>query len=102
MNMQQMVQTMQKVQREYEKARLILDEKVFEFTANGVLKLTMRGNMEIVDIEILDEEILNKDDKDMLVDMFKLAYDNCREQIQKADDELTAKFQNPSPFGKMF
>lgn len=102
MNMQQMIQAMNKVQRQYEKERAVLEEKEYSYTANGVVKLTLKGNMELVSLEILDDDIVNKDDKDMLIDMITLAYNNIREQILKEDDELTAKYQNQTNIGRMF
>lgn len=102
MNMQQMIQAMNKVQRQYEKERAVLEEKEYSYTANGVVKLTLKGNMELVSLEILDDDIVNKDDKDMLIDMITLAYNNIREQILKEDDELTTKYQNQANIGRMF
>lgn len=102
MNMQQMIQAMNKVQRQYEKERAVLEEKEYSYTANGVVKLTLKGNMELVSLEILDDDIVNKDDKDMLIDMITLAYNNIREQILKEDDELTTKYQNQTNIGRMF
>ncbi len=102
MNMQQMIQAMNKVQRQYEKERAVLEEKEYSYTANGVVKLTLKGNMKLVSLEILDDDIVNKDDKDMLIDMITLAYNNIREQILKEDDELTTKYQNQANIGRMF
>ncbi len=102
MNMQQMIQAMQKTQRMYEKERKLIEEKEFTYTANNIVKLTMKGNLEIVSLEILDDDILNKDDKDMLIDMIKIAFDNVKNQINDAENELFEKYQNQSTLGKMF
>ncbi|MBP5694796.1 MAG: YbaB/EbfC family nucleoid-associated protein [Bacilli bacterium] len=92
MNMQQMVQAMQKMQRQYEKEHKMLEETDFEYTANGAVKIVLKGNLEMVSLEFLDEELL-KDDPEMVSDMIKLAYQGARSQIQAAEDALEAKFQ---------
>ncbi len=91
---QQMVQAMQKMQREFEKAQAKLDETEFDYTANGAVKVTLKGNMELVNIEFLDKDILNKDDEDMLKDMITLAYNGAKEKIDKANEELSSKFKS--------
>ena len=63
---QQMIQQMQKTQREFERKQKLLDEKEFEYTANGAVKITLKGNMDFVSIEFLDKDLLNADDEDML------------------------------------
>jgi len=101
MNMQQMVQAMQKMQRQYEKEHKILEETEFEYTANGAVKIVLKGNLEMVSLEFLDPELL-KDDAEMVADMIKLAYDGARDQINDAEDALAQKFQQNSKGGMMF
>ncbi len=101
MNMQQMVQAMQKMQRQYEKEHKILEETEFEYTANGAVKIVLKGNLEMVSLEFLDPELL-KDDSEMVADMIKLAYEGARDQINDAEDALAKKFQQNSKGGMMF
>ena len=101
MNMQQMVQAMQKMQRQYEKEHKILEETEFEYTANGAVKIVLKGNLEMVSLEFLDPELL-KDDSEMVADMIKLAYESARDQINDAEDALAKKFQQNSKGGMMF
>ena len=101
MNMQQMVQAMQKMQRQYEKEHKILEETEFEYTANGAVKIILKGNLEMVSLEFLDPELL-KDDSEMVADMIKLAYEGARDQINDAEDALAKKFQQNSKGGMMF
>jgi len=91
---QQMVQAMQKMQREYDKASKKIDESTFTYTANGVIKISMKGTLDIESIEILDDSIIDKDDIEMLTETFKLAFNGCKEQIVKARDELDAQFKS--------
>lgn len=97
MNMQQMVQAMQKLQRQYEKEHKLLEEKEFTYTANGAVKVTLKGNLEMADVEILDDELLSE--KDDLIEMIKLAYNGCKDQINDAEEELAAKFQQSNRMG---
>ena len=97
MNMQQMVQAMQKLQRQYEKEHKLLEEKEFSYTANGAIKITLKGNLEMTDVEILDEDLLKE--KDDLIEMIKIAYNGCKDQISEAEDELANKFQQANRKG---
>ena len=97
MNMQQMVQAMQKLQRQYEKEHKILEEKEFSYTANAAIKVTLKGNLEMVDVEILDEELLKE--KEDLIEMIKLAYNGCKDQINDAEEQLAGKFQQANRKG---
>ena len=101
MNMQQMVQAMQKMQRQYEKEHKVLEETEFEYTANGAVKIILKGNLEMVSLEFIDQELL-KDDPEMVSDMIKLAYNGARDQINDAEDALAAKFQQNNKGGMMF
>ncbi len=97
MNMQQMVQAMQKLQRQYEKEHKLLEEKEFTNTANGAVTVTMKGNLDMVSIEILDDDLLKE--KEDLVEMIKLAYNGCKEQINDAEEALADKFQQANRKG---
>ncbi|HBP44216.1 MAG TPA: hypothetical protein DEA28_03495 [Firmicutes bacterium] len=99
MNMQQMVQSMQKLQRQYEKEHKLLEEKEFTYTANSAIKLTLKGDMTFVSLEFLDKDILDKENADIISDMIKLAYDHIKEEINKAEEEIASKFKVPGGFG---
>ncbi len=102
MNMQQMVQTMQRMQREYEKAHKTLEEKEFSYTANNAIKVTMKGDMTLISIEFIDDEILEKDNAEMISDMLVLAYNNIKDQINNEEDAIAAKFKGAIPGGMGF
>jgi len=93
MNMQQMIQAVQKMQREYSKEHAKLEETSFEYTANGLVKCVLKGNFTLEKLEILDPEALTSDNKEMLEEMIALAYNNCKDQIMAKEDELSAKYQ---------
>ena len=97
MNMQQMVQAMQKLQRQYEKEHKLLEEKEFTNTANGAVTVTMKGNLDMVSIEILDDDLLKE--KEDLVEMINFAYTGGKEQINDAEESLADKFQQANRKG---
>ena len=99
MNMQQMVQSMQKMQRQYEKAHKELEEREFTYTQNGVVKVTLKGDMSLVGVEFLDADVLEADNKEMIEEMISIAYENVRQQIYDEEEKLADKFKVGAGFG---
>ena len=92
MNMQQMIQAAQKAQRMYSKEHEVLEQTDFEGVANGALKVVLKGNCTLVNIEIIDKDLLQ--DEESLVELIKLAYQKCIDQISDAEDKLQKKYQS--------
>ena len=90
MNMQQLLAQAQKAQRELNKAQQALQEKEFEASANGGVKIKMNGKREILDLQI-DPDLLDPSSKDMLQDMIKVALNNVLSQIEKESDAINEK-----------
>lgn len=101
MNMQQMIQAMNKAQRQYEKEKKILDEKDFVYTANGAVEVTLKGDYSLKEIKFVDADIL-KEDKEMVEDMIKLAFEGAKQLVDKASDELAEKLQKSTAGGLPF
>ena len=101
MNMQQMVQAMQKTQREFNKEYAKLEAKEFKANANGVVEVVVMGDLSLKAVNILDDSILSKENKEELSDMICLAYKKCQEEIQKESDEISNKFKQGAG-GMMF
>lgn len=101
MNMQQMVQAMNKMQRQYEKERKVLDEKEFKYVANGAVEVVLKGDNTLSSITFVDPEIL-KEDPEMVQDMIKLAFDGAKDLLDKAEEELANKFQKNAMGGLPF
>lgn len=101
MNMQQMVQAMQKAQREFNKEYAKLEAKEFKENANGVVEVTVMGDLTLKEVNILDDSLLSKENKEELSEMICLAYKKCQEKIQKESDEISAKFKQGAG-GMMF
>ena len=100
MNIQQMIQAMNKMQRQYQKDLDALADREFEYTANGAVKVTLKGSMEMVSIEFLDNDVL--EDKDMLSDMIKGAYQGAKALINAEEDKIQAKYQSMAKGGMPF
>ena len=101
MNMQQMVQAMNKMQRQYEKERKVLDEKEFKYIANGAVEVVLKGDNTLSSITFVDPEIL-KEDPEMVQDMIKLAFDGAKDLLDKAEEELANKFKKSAMGGLPF
>ena len=99
MNIQQMIQSAQKIQREYEKEHKKLEEKEFTYTANDAIKLTLKGDMSFVSLEFLDKDILEKDNAEMIGDMVEIAYTHIRDEILSEEDKISSKFSKGMPGG---
>ena len=88
--MQQMMMQAQRMQRELAKAHAELDEQVFTVKKAGIVEIQVKGNRQIVSINI-DESAISPDDKDMIEDAIMMAVNEAMETIQDAHDEVDAR-----------
>ncbi|MEL7598310.1 MAG: YbaB/EbfC family nucleoid-associated protein, partial [Clostridiaceae bacterium] len=87
MNMNNLMKQAQKMQQQMEKMQAELEEKEFTATAGGgVVKVTVNGKKQILDIEI-DPEAVDPDDVEMLQDLILTA---CNQALQTADEETSS------------
>ncbi|MCY6372693.1 YbaB/EbfC family nucleoid-associated protein [Clostridium ganghwense] len=90
MNMNNLMKQAQKMQQQMEKMQAELEEKEFTSTAGGgVVKVTVNGKKQIVDIEI-DPEAVDPDDVEMLQDLILSA---CNQALQTADVETASEMK---------
>ena len=93
MNMQQLMQQAQRMQREMEKAQKDLEAKEFEIvSAGGGIKVTMTGAKVVKNIEI-DEDIIDPEEKEMLQDMIVVAINEAISLVIKEEQKILAKQQ---------
>ncbi|MCY6960651.1 YbaB/EbfC family nucleoid-associated protein [Clostridium brassicae] len=86
MNMNNLMKQAQKMQQDMEKMQAELEEKEFSATAGGgVVKVTVNGKKQILDVEI-DPEAVDPDDVEMLQDLIITA---CNQALQTADQETS-------------
>ncbi len=80
MDLQKLMAQAQKMQRDMEKTQKELELLEYEATAGGnAVKVRMNGSLEILDIE-LDEEVMQ--DKEMLIDLLKIATNSVIVQVE--------------------
>ena len=93
MNMQQLMQQAQKMQREMEKAQKNLEAKEFEIvSAGGGIKVTITGAKVVKNIEI-DEDIIDPEEKEMLQDMIVVAINEAISLVINEEQKILARQQ---------
>ena len=88
--MQQMLMQAQKMQREMAKANAALDEKEFKISKNGMVELTITGNNTIKALDI-DADALDPENKEMLEEAIKMAFEEALKQIAEERAEIEEK-----------
>lgn len=88
--MQQMLMQAQKMQREMAKANAALDEKEFKVSKNGMVELTITGNNTIKVLDI-DADALDPENKEMLEEAIKMAFEEALKQIAEERAEIEEK-----------
>ena len=84
MDMQRLMQQAQQMQRKLAKIEEELDATIYEGKNNG-LEVKVNGKNEVTEVSI-DEDLLDKENKDMLQDMVMLAVNDAQAKA-KADRE---------------
>lgn len=83
MNMQALLKQAQKMQKELADTESQLNELTYEASlGGGVVKVVVKGSMEIERIE-LDDSIIDKDNKEDLQDMIRAALNSALEAATK-------------------
>ena len=95
MNIQQIMKQAQQMQRKLQENQAILEKKEFEGNAsNGYVKIVMMGTGLVKSINI-NEELMNKAEKDVLEDLLILAFNDARKKL----DEETNSSMNAATGG---
>ena len=84
MNMQQMLMQAQKMQRELKKKLEALGNEEFEVTKSSAVKVVVLGNKTIKSVSI-DDEALNKDDKEMVEELIVMAINEALKTISEKE-----------------
>ena len=95
-NMNNLMKQAQKMQKQMEETTKALEEKEYEATAGGgVVKVKINGKKEVTEVH-LDEEVVDKDDIEMLEDLIMAA---MNEAIRMQDeDQKNSKHPTPPLF----
>ncbi len=98
MNMQQIMQQAQKMQRDITKKKEEIDAMEFCGKSEWV-DIVFNGKREIKSFKILKEGIIDQDDKEMLEDMIMIA---IKDAFSKIDKETESKLGNLSNMSGLF
>ena len=93
MNMQDMLNQAQALQKDMLKAKEEIDNTDF-VGESSLVKITMKGTKEVTKVEIQSEDGLDKDDIEMLEDMIVVAINDSNKKIDKMTESKMSKFGN--------
>ena len=86
-NMNNLMKQAQKMQKQMEETTKALEEKEYEATAGGgVVKVKINGKKEVTEVH-LDEEVVDKDDIEMLEDLIMAATNEAMRKIAEASQQ---------------
>ena len=95
MNMQQIMQQAQRMQREITKKKEAID--AMEFTGKSEwVEISFNGKREIKSFKILKEGVIDNDDKEMLEDMIMLAIKDAFSKIDKETESKLGQYASMS------
>lgn len=95
MDMKKLMAEAQKMQAELTKKMKEFDEKLFDFDYKGFVKLQIYGSLKIKSVQIVDQSIIDKNDKETLEDIITQAINNAIEALIKGKTEITNKIAGP-------
>ncbi len=101
MNLSQIMQQAQKMQRELKKAKETLAKQEFTISKNGMVNVTMLGDKSIKTIDI-DKDALDPENKEMLEEAILLAVNELLEQIIEAEQEINENITGQKAGGGLF
>ena len=95
MNMQQLMQQAQRMQREITKKKEEIDNETFEGKSEWV-SITFNGQREILSFKITKDGVIDEDDKEMLEDMIMLAIKDAFSKIDKETESKLGQYASMS------
>ena len=95
MNMQQLMQQAQRMQRDINKKKEEIDKTTFEGKSEWV-SITFNGKREILSFKITKEGVIDEDDKEMLEDMILIAIKDAFSKIDKETEDKLGQYASMS------
>lgn len=95
MNMQQLMQQAQRMQREITKKKEEIDNETFEGKSEWV-SITFNGKRKILSFKITKDGVIDEDDKEMLEDMIMLAIKDAFSKIDKETESKLGQYASMS------
>ena len=93
MNMQAMLKQAQALQKDMLKTKEEIDNTEF-VGENSLVKVTLKGDKTVVNVEINSDSSIEKDDIEMLQDMIVVAMNDAIKKIDKLTESKMSKFGN--------
>lgn len=98
MNMQQIMQQAQRMQRDIEKKKGALDAMTFQGKSEWI-EIEFNGKKDIKSFKILKDGIIDEEDKEMLEDMIMIA---IKDAFTKIENETEKKLGNFASMNGLF
>ena len=96
MNMQALMRQAQNLQKEMMKSKEELEKTEF-VGESSLVKVTMKGTREVINVEITQDSDLSAEDLEMLQDMILLAVNDANKKIDDFTEKKMGKFGNSMP-----
>ena len=95
MNINKLLKEAQKMQSDMQKSQKEIQDKTFEAVAGGgAVSAKMTGKRELIEIKV-SEELLDKEEKDMLQDVLMVCINDLLKQIDNEEQEMTKGMSIP-------
>ncbi len=92
MNINKLMKQAQQMQKQMMEAQEKLKEKSVEVSVGGgMVKITMNGGYEVIDL-IIDDEVVKVEEKDMLKDLLISAVNEARAKVDEMVKEEMSKY----------
>lgn len=93
MNMQALMRQAQNLQKDMIKVQEEIEKTTFE-GENGLVKIKMNGNKEILSVNIDKSNEIAIEDIELLEDMLMVAINNTNKKVDKLKEQKMSKFGN--------
>lgn len=93
MNMQAIMREAQKMQKELLATQKELEEKIYEGKSE-LVSITINGKFEVKSVKLLQDEDLQKDDKEILEDMVLIAFNDAVKKLNAEKEKKLSKYGN--------
>ncbi len=101
MDFKKLMDSAQKMQNELQSKLAAYDKKEFDFDYKGLVSVKIMGSLEIKKVSILDDSIIDKDDKETLEDVITKAVDNAINAVIQGKTAITTQVAGPTLNGLM-
>lgn len=91
MNIQNLMREAQKMQKELQKTQSELENTNYEGTSS-LVNITLNGNKDVVAVKINFDDVLEKDDIEMLEDMILVAFQDAAKKVDKDKEKKLGKY----------